>query len=71
MMSTLVTIYITMVVFNGVKWIWSKYHESDKNSWLYETLCKFNILCNRKLLDSKVNPMTFKALQKKTLEDYT
>ena len=67
MMSTLVKI----LVFDGVKWIWSKYYESDKNSWFYETSCKFNILCNRKLLDSKVNTMTFKALQKITLEDYS
>lgn len=75
MMSTLVTIiHVTIVVFNGAKWIWSKYYESDNNSWFYETSCKFCILCNRQVLDSlgrKVNTMTFKALQMTTLEDYT
>ena len=28
-----------------------KYYESDKSSWFYEDLCRFNILCNRWLVE--------------------
>ena len=51
MMSALVTIiHIKIVVFDDAKWISSKYYESNKSSWLYET--SRNILCNSQLFNS-------------------
>ena len=38
-------------MLDGPIWIWSKHYETDKSNWLYETSHKFNILCNRQLLD--------------------